>query len=182
MTQWRLNSLNFPYEQAQQMILHQLVFGIPGDSFDDGPIVAAAENAPISRIVVRAGEVVDAIQVSNTGIVLGQSQSYQLLRHGGKGGTEHVQDVSTTDPIVTMSGFTGPWLGRNVVLQVQFTTRSGVTFGPYGSMNQATSKTPFSITAPAGQAIVAFNGTTAAVPEAPGGASAVIASLGAVFG
>ena len=181
MTQWRLNSLNFPYEQAQQMILYQLVFGVPGDSFDDGPIVAAADNAPISQIVVRAGEVVDALQVTNTGIVLTQSQSYQLPRHGGSGGTEHVQNVSTTDPIVTMSGFTGTWFGRNVVLQVQFTTRSGVTLGPYGSMNHATSRTPFNITAPAGQAIVAFNGATAVVPEAPAGTPAVIASLGAVF-
>jgi hypothetical protein len=40
---------------------------------------------------------------------------------------------------------------------------------------------PFSVTAPAGQAMVALNGTTAAVPEAAGGTSPVIASLGAVF-
>lgn len=181
MTQWRLNSGNFPYEQAQQMILYQLVYGLPGDSFDDTPIIATAMNAPISRLVVRAGDVIDAIQATNTGIVLGVPQSYELLQHGGNGGQAHVQDVSATDPIVTMSGYTGTWFGWNVVVQLRFTTRGGATFGPYGSMNYVTEKTPFSVTAPPGQSIVAFSGRTVVVPEVVG-TSAVIASLQARFG
>jgi hypothetical protein len=46
-------------------------------------------------------------------------------------------------------------------------------------MNYVTEKTPFSITAPPGQSIVAFSGTTVVVPEVVG-TSAVIASLQAI--
>ncbi len=66
-TQWRLNSGNFQYEQAQQMILYQLVYGLPGTSFDDTPIIGAAGNPLISQLVIRSGNVLDAIQVTNAG-------------------------------------------------------------------------------------------------------------------
>lgn len=64
-----------------------------------------------------------------------------------------------------MSGCTGTWFGWNVVVQPRFTTRGGASFGPYGSMNYVTEKTPLSVTAPPGQSIVAFSGRTVVVPE-----------------
>ncbi len=184
MTQWRLNSGNFPYEQAEQMILHQLVFGLPDNSFDDAPIVATAGNPPITQLVVRSGEVLDAIQATNTGPVPGLpvSQSYELLQHGGNGGIEQVLHISPTDPLVKVSGYTGTWFGWNVVVQIQFTTKSGATFGPYGTMSHVTAKTSFTATAPANQSILAFRGSTVTVPEASGGQSAIIATLTPVFG
>jgi hypothetical protein len=97
-------------------------------------------------------------------------------------GNEDIQKVSATDPIVTISGYTGTWLGESVVAQVQFETKNGVIFGPYGSMNGVTSKTPFSATAPAGQSIVAFSGATVVPSEVADGASAVIALLEPIFG
>jgi hypothetical protein len=86
-TQWRLNSGNFQYEQAQQMILYQLVYGLPGDSFGDTPIIGAAGNPPISQLVVRSGDVLDAIQSTNTGSYDGNPVHYVLPQHGATAAT-----------------------------------------------------------------------------------------------
>lgn len=179
---WRLNSNNFPFEQAQQMILYQLVNGIPGPAFDDTNIVGAAGNPPISQLNVRSGDVLDAIQATNTGAFEGNPVTYTLLQHGGNGGNAHAVPVPANDPIVAVSGFTGTWFGWQVVLQLSVTTRSGTTFGPFGTMANATSRTPFSYKAPPGQSIVAFRGATVTVPRASGGPSNVVASLQPVFG
>lgn len=181
-TNWRLNSNNFQYEQAQQMILYQLVNGIPGPSFDDTNIVGAAGNPPISQLVVRSGEVLDAIQATNTGSFQGNPVSYQLLQHGGDGGNAVTIDVASGDPIVTVSGYTGTWFGWQCVLQITLTTQGGTVHGPYGTMANASSRTPFSYTAPQGQSIVAFRGSTVNVPLAGGGNTDIIATLEPSFG
>jgi hypothetical protein len=181
-TNWRLNSGNFQYEQAQQMILYQLVNGIPGPSFDDTSIIGAAGNPPISQLVVRSGEVLDAIQATNTGSFQGNPVSYQLLQHGGSSGGSQTIDVASGDPIVTVSGYTGNWYGWECVLQITLTTQGGTVYGPYGTMGGALSSTPFSYTAPPGQSIVAFRGSTVHVPLAGGGSTDVIATLEPSFG
>jgi hypothetical protein len=181
MTQWRINSGNFPFEQAQQMILYQLVFGIPGNSFDDSPIISAAANAPISQLVVRSGEVLDAIQATNSGVVLKIPVSYPLLQHGGNGGSASTIQIAPGDAITQITGFTGIWFGWNVVVQMTIKTRKGTTYGPFGSMNHVSSSVPFTYTAPAGQSIVAFRGSIVLVPEAVGGPSYVVQSLEVTF-
>ncbi len=176
--QWRLNSGDYQFEQAQQIMLNQMIWPPAGNSFDDSPIVGAAGNPPITQLVVRSGNVLDAIQATNTGSFSNQPLTYSLPQHGGNGGSAATVTIVANDPITQVSGYTGTWFGWNAVLQITLTARSGKTFGPYGSMANATSKTPFKIMAPQGQSIVAFKGTTVVVPEASGPSSAVIASLG----
>jgi hypothetical protein len=183
--QWRLNSGDYQFEQAQQMLLAQLIWAPVSSSFDDSPIVGAAGNPPITQLVVRSGNVLDAIQATNTGKFENPSTTppvvkltYSLEQHGGNGGAASTVATTVDDPIVQISGYTGTWFGWNVVLQITLTTKSGKTFGPFGTMANATSKTPFNFTAPSGQSIVAFKGTTVVVPEASAPPSAVIASLG----
>jgi Glycosyl hydrolases family 18 len=183
-TQWRLNSGNYQYEQAQQMLLHQLVHGISASAFDDTAIVGAAGNVPITRMVVRSGNVLDAIQATNTGSFSGCNKplNYVLPQHGGKGGQASNVAIAPGDAIVGISGYTGTWFGWDVVLQLTITTRGGQVFGPFGTMDNATSKTAFSCTAPAGQSILAFSGTAVEVPLAGGGTTWVIASLTPSYG
>ncbi|HVZ38035.1 MAG TPA: glycosyl hydrolase family 18 protein [Candidatus Kapabacteria bacterium] len=180
-TQWRLNSNDFQYEQAQQMILYELVFGIPGSTFDDTAIVGAAGNPPISQMVIRSGDVVDAIQTTNTGRFQGTTVQYQQLQHGGSSGNSSTVKIQGGDAITEITGFTGEWYGWNCVLQITIKTRNGSTYGPFGSMNGSTSQMPFTYTAPQGESIVAFSGSTVNVPLAGGGNTDIIASLNVSF-
>ncbi len=181
-TQWRLNSNDFQYEQAQQMILYQLVHGIPGPSFDDTPIIGAAGNPLISQIVVRSGEVLDAIQATNTGTFEGTSVPYTLLQHGGNGGHPSICNIADNDAIVEISGFTGQWFGWNCVLQITIRTRNGQIFGPFGTMTHSSEQQAFAVVAPQGQSVLAFSGSIASVPVAGGGETDIIASLGVTIG
>jgi hypothetical protein len=186
-TQWRLNSNDFQYEQAQQMILYQLVYGSPGPAFNDTPIVGAAGNPLISQLVIRSGDVLDAVQATNSGIFTPQPGQnvpvqYTLPQHGGNGGAANTVMIPSGDAVTQISGYTGIWYGWNCVLQITITTRAGKTFGPYGSMAHAGTKVPFTAAAPAGQSLLAFSGTTVTVPVAGGGTTNVIASLQANFG
>jgi len=176
-TQWRLNSGDYQFEQAQQMLLHQLVYGAPGPQFDDTPIVGAAGNPPITGLTIRSGNVLDALQATNTGSFDSAPLTYQLLQHGGNGGDATTVKLNSGDKIVKVSGYTGTWYGWNVVVQITLHTQKGKSYGPYGSMAGVTSKTAFDYTAPAGQSVVAFSGSWVTVPEAGGDPSNVIASL-----
>jgi len=183
-TQWRLNSGNYQFEQAQQMILHQLVHGVSGTSFDDTQIVGAAGNPPITGLVVRSGEVVDALQATNTGSYQGCNSPllYALPQHGGNGGQPDTVTVAAGDTIAEVSGYTGIWFGWECVLQITITSRNGQVFGPFGTMNNASSQTPFSYVAPQGQSIVAFAGSLVEVPLAGGGTTNIVASLTPGYG
>lgn len=183
-TQWRLNSGNYQFEQAQQMILHQLVHGLSVPAFDDTAIVGAAGNPPISQLVIRSGEVLDALQATNTGSYADCKQPlhYVLAQHGGNGGDSDVVALAPGDVVAEISGYTGNWFGWDCVLQITITTRGGAVFGPFGTMNNASSQTPFSLVAPTGQSIVAFSGSLVEVPLADGGSTQIIASLSAACG
>jgi len=54
---WRFNSGNFQFEQAQFMILHQLIHPPTSNIFDDIPIIGAAGNPKITQMTIRSGEV-----------------------------------------------------------------------------------------------------------------------------
>lgn len=176
-TQWRLNSDNYEFEQGQQILLYQLAYGIGSSSFNDGAIVSNAGNPVISNFTVRSGEVLDAVQATNTGTFNNQPGVLGLLQHGGNGGHSNSITINAGDPIVKVSGYTGNWYGWNVVAQLSITTQSGKIYGPYGNMNNVNNQQPFSYTAPSGQSIVAFNGNTIQVPVAGGGTSMVVSSL-----
>lgn len=181
-TTWRLNSGNFQYEQAQQMILYQLVKGITGPSFDDAGIIGAAGNPPISQLVVRSGEVLNAIKATSAGAFQGNPVSYELLQHGGDSGHADTITLDPGDTITTISGYTGNWFGWSCVLQITLTTANNKVHGPYGTMDHASYKTPFTHTAPPSQSLVAFRGSTVNVPLAGGGNTDIIATLEPVFG
>jgi hypothetical protein len=182
MTQWRLNSGNFQYEQAQQIILYQLAYGNSGMQFDDTNIVGAAGNPPITSFVVRHGDVLDAIMPTNTGEFSGVTLNYQMPQHGGNGGSSQTVTLDVGDAVTQISGFTGVWFGWNCVLQLTLQTKNGKVYGPFGTMNNATSKSPFRIQAPAGQSVLSFAGTLINVPLAGGGRTNVVATLGVNFG
>lgn len=178
-TNWRLNSNNFEFEQGQQILLHQLIFNTPNASFDDSPIVSNAGNPPITALQVNSGDVLNSIQATNTtssGTVFG------MLQHGGNGGSHTNVPLQAGDVITQIDGYTGVWFGWNCVLQITIKTKNGQTYGPYGTMNNSTSKTPFSLTAPSGQSIVSFNGTTIRVPQHIGNQTFIIGSLDVAFG
>jgi hypothetical protein len=188
---WRLNSGDFMYEQSQQIILYQLVHGIPGPAFDDSPIIQLAgqssQTPTISQIVVRSGEVLDAIQVTSTGQWSTDNQviqlpPYSLPQHGGNGGSSTTVVIPSGDALATVSGYTADWYGWNCVAQITLSTRNGKTFGPFGTMGGASGQTPFSYSAPSGQSIIAFSGTTETVPMAGGGSSEIVTSLNVTFG
>jgi hypothetical protein len=180
-TQWRLNSNDFQYEQAQQMILYQLVYGSAGTSFNDAPIIGAAGNPLISQLAIRSGDVLDAIQVTNSGTFEQTPVQYVLPQHGGNSGSASSVTIPEGDAVAEVSGYTGTWFGWSCVLQITITTRNGVVFGPFGTMSNASSKTPFSYAAPQGQSVVAFGGTVQNVPLAGGGSTDIITSLDAVY-
>lgn len=180
-TVWRLNSGNYNCEQSQQILLYGLVHNNQGGSFNDVPVISAAGNPPITQLVVRSGEVLDAIWATNT---TSNNTVYNLLQHGGNGGaiTNPPLTFKANKPIVKITGYTGTWFGWNVVLQITLYTADGTPYGPYGTMANTSSKTPFTHTAPSGQSLVAFSGTTVLVPEAVGGKSYVVQSLNVSFG
>lgn len=187
---WRFNSGNFQFEQGQYMILYQLGNPPTGNTFDDTAIIGASGNPQITQMTIRSGNVLDAIQAVNTGngpYNYGTQNPktgigiFTLLQHGGNGGGSQTINIPLTDPIVSISGYTGVWYGWQCVLQLTLTGKSGATYGPFGSMAGSTTKTPFKQSAPTGKSVVAFSGSTVTVPLAGGSQTAIIASLNAVF-
>lgn len=175
-TTWRLNSENFNFEQASQMVLYQLIYGAP-TTFNDTNIVGAAGNTPIVQLVIRSGDVLDSITATNSGDAYPNMPNITLAQHGGNGGNASTVQLASGDVITQVSGYTGTWFGWNCVLQITLTTQGGKTYGPFGTMNNATSKTPFTFNAPSGQSIGAFSGTVITVPLAGGGTTEIIGSL-----
>ncbi|NLA20428.1 hypothetical protein GPU89_31685 [Burkholderia cepacia] len=104
-----------------------------------------------------------------------------MLQHGGNSGTAQVINIPLDDPIVSISGYTGVWYGWQCVLQLTLTGKSGATYGPFGSMAGSTTRNGFVQSAPAGQSVVGFSGSTVTVPLAGGSQTAILATLNAVF-
>jgi hypothetical protein len=181
-TQWRLNSNNYEFEQGQQILLYQLAYGLSSVSFNDGAIMSKAGNPPITSLSINSGEVLDALQATNTWTNNGAQNVFGLLQHGGNGGHGNAINLAAGELITEIYGYSGIWFGWEVMVQLSVKTSAGNVHGPFGTMNHVSSSTPFSITAPSGQSIVAFNGDTIQVPVAGGGTTMVISALTASFG
>lgn len=181
-TTWRLNSGNFQSEQAQQIILRQLVDPPkPPYSFDDAVMIATAGNPPITGLTIRSGEVLDAIQATSTGSFQGAAVTYTTALHGGTGGTESSVQLHSGETLTKVTGSTGNWFGRRCVVQITLHTSSGRTLGPYGSMQNVTSPSAFTLEGQAGESLVAFRGTVIQVPLASGHPTNIVESLEATF-
>jgi hypothetical protein len=177
-TQWRMNSDNYPYEQSQQILLSQFVNNIQGSNFDDTALVALNANQPVTALSINSGEVLDAIRATNGSGVT----QLALLQHGGNGGHASQISLNPGDVITEINGYTGNWFGRSCVVQIAFTTKAGIKYGPYGTMSNVNSPQPFSYVAPSGQSLLAFKGATIMIQQADGTESFIIESLGVSFG
>jgi hypothetical protein len=137
--------------------------GGPGTSWDNLPTVSGW--GPMTSLVVRSGDIIDAIQPSYG--------SNAAPIQGGPGGTPTSINL-TDDAIVSITGSTGTYFGMKQVAQLTFNTARGRTYGPFGTMRNVQSPQPFELVAPTGSAIRSFFGTTVV----HSGGTTYIASIG----
>lgn len=177
MMSWRLDSSNWPFEQSQQLLMRPYLTGQPDVvAFDDGAILSAQTTPTlIQSIVIRSGDVVDAIQCTNAS----SDGSYlvQLLQHGGDGGNGN-NPINLTNGLTAFSYVTGNWYGQNVVVQI---TINGTSYPATINPNVVDTQN-FQVTAPAGKTIIAFSGQTCYVNLAGGGFTWVLSQINGVFG
>lgn len=177
MMSWRLDSSNWPFEQSQQLLMRPYLTGQPGVvAFDDGAILNAQTTPTlIQSIVIRSGDVVDAIQSTNAS----SDGSYvvQLLQHGGDGGNGS-NPINLTHGLTAFSYVTGNWYGQHVVVQI---TINGTSY-PATINPKVVDTQKFQVTAPAGKTIIAFSGQTCYVNLAGGGFTWVLSQINGVFG
>jgi hypothetical protein len=123
--------------------------GGPGQSWNNLPEVS--DFGPLTGLVIRSGDIIDAIAPVNG--------TRTATPHGGSGGTSQQIDF-TGDPIVEISGITGTYFGATQVGQLALKTAGGRTVGPFGTLQNVSSKQPFDLLAPAGSKINSFFGAT----------------------
>ena len=173
---WRLDSDDWAFEQGQQLLLRQYITGAPATvPFDDSVIINAQTTPTLMQtITVWNGEVVDAIQTSNQN--QGGTYAVGMLQHGGDTGNQN-PSITLLNGLTQFSYATGYWYGNYVIVQVTINgTSYPSTISPSVSGQQTTN-----VSAPAGQTIVAFSGTTQKVLLAGGGYTWVLSALSAVF-
>lgn len=180
---WRLNSGNYQSEQAYQLIYSQLVRGA-GMSFDDSDILGAIGKPTLKQIVVRHGDVVNAIQTSSSAPFSFNDQNividYDLLLHGSKTGEEQTISIPQDDPITEVTISTGVWFGWNCVVQVAFKSKSGKEYGPFGTMDYATDINQH-IFQEQGRTVAGFKGRVVKVPLSNLPDSDIVAELEPIF-
>lgn len=177
MMSWRLDSSNWPFEQSQQLLMRPYLSGQPYVlAFNDGDILKVQTTPTlIQSIVIRSGDVVDAIQCTNAS----SDGTYvvNLLQHGGDGG--HANNaIQLTNGLNAFSYVTGNWYGQNVVVQI---TVNGTSY-PATIHPNVVDRQTIQVTAPAGKTIVAFRGETRYVNLAGGGFTWVLSEINGVFG
>jgi hypothetical protein len=120
---------------------------IPFDDMENG----IPPQAPLSQILINAGDVIDSIQV-----FYGETA---LPRHGGSGGELNTVNIAANDYITEVSGFYGQYFGATQIGQITIRTHLGITYGPFGDA-AVTDKTAFSLITNSNEEIVAFYGST----------------------
>jgi Jacalin-like lectin domain len=118
----------------------------------------------INQITVGSGEIVDSIQFNNNPPL------------GGIGGSQASFTIAPGDYLASVQVATGTWFGKNVVVQVTFTTGLGVVHGPFGTGVNATLQ-PSSPLSQSGQQIIGFTAGTQQVAQASGPETYVLTSL-----
>ncbi len=175
---WRLDSDDWSFEQGQQLLLKQYItrspFTVP---FDDENIINVQSTATLMKTVdIRSGEVVDAIQTKNQNT--DASYVVEMLQHGGDSGTPQPTIDLGSGGLSSFSYVTGNWFGQNVVAQI---TINGTSY-PSSVSPSVSGTSSQTVSAPAGQSIVAFKGATLQVSLAGGGFTWVLSQIDAVFG
>lgn len=174
---WRLDSDDWAFEQGQQLLLSMYIKGSPLTvPFDDGVIIKAQSTQTLMQtVIVSSGEVVDAIQTSNQ--AQGGKYLVEMLQHGGDTGKAN-PPISLPNGLPQFSYVTGSWYGNYVVVQI---TINGTSY-PKSISSSVSGQETKSVTAPSGQTIVAFSGSTQKVQLAGGGYTWVLSQIKAVFG
>lgn len=176
MMSWRLDSSNWPFEQSQQLLMRQYLSGQPYVvAFNDGDILnVQTKPTLIQSIVIRSGDVVDAIQCTNAS----SDGSYvvNLLQHGGDGGNGH-NPIQLTNGLTAFSYVTGNWYGQNVVAQI---TINGISY-PATVNPKVVDTQNVQVNAPDSKTISAFSGETRRVNLAGGGSTWVLSKINGVF-
>jgi hypothetical protein len=142
--------------------------GSGGSTFNDWP--TAQSLGSITSLGMRAGNIIDAVQAT-----YGASA---LPRHGGPCGAAAPVTLDVGDVLVEISGFYGTWGGAMTILQLTLKTRGNKTYGPFGDMAFATSKTAFSFKADTNEQIVALSGAIRNAAEADGTPTQFVCQLG----
>lgn len=128
--------------------------GVQATTFDDTSAAQSLQQ-PLTVIHVQHGNIVDGIQA-----FYGSART-ALPHHGGNGGTATEIVLDPGDGVTQISGFYGGWFGGNYILQLTIHTKQGKTYGPFGDMQYATTRTPFSLAANANEQTIAFFGSVA---------------------
>ena len=138
------------------------------DTFDDTS-EALASGSPITRLVVRHGSYIDAIEVAYGGL--------QMPRHGGDGGSAAVPiDLPSDDYLIRVSGYwADPYDAGTVITGIEFETKRGAKYGPFNSGTQPGHQR-FDFAASDGEQILAFFGSSGLTIKR--GPTVALASLG----
>jgi hypothetical protein len=130
---------------------------------------AKKSGLPIIKMIIHSGEVLDSIQAFYG------PKFTPLPQHGGNGGKKDEFKLEAGDRIIEVSGYWGEWFGRDTILQITISTKGKKTYGPYGNMNNATTKTPFSFS---DDEIYGFFGSFIKVPMHGNNESEIVNTLG----
>lgn len=133
--------------------------------------ISGIEGSPITQIVIQHGDIIDNLQVHTNDSVVQVVPSYH-----GNGLSETI--TFSDDVLTSISGSWGEWFGSIYILQLTFHTRNGQTYGPYGTMQFATSENQFRFDAETDEQIVAITGAGA---YANNGEAIFLGSLGVVI-
>jgi Jacalin-like lectin domain/Phosphatidylinositol-specific phospholipase C, X domain len=91
-----------------------------GSEFTDTP----PQGSRLSRIVLRSGSVIDALQLEWT---RADGRVVHGIKHGGEGGSEHVITLAANEKVTRIDGRSGA-----MVDSLTFHTNTGKTYGPFG--------------------------------------------------
>lgn len=174
---WRMDSDDWAFEQGQQLLLSQYINNAPATVPFDDSVIINAQSTPtlMQNIMIRSGEVVDAIQTGNQNP--GGSYVVQMLQHGGDGGSQN-PTITLPGGLTQFSYATGYWYGHFVIVQITIAGKSyPASINPSVSGQQTVN-----VNAPSGQTIVAFKGSTQLVQLAGGGYTWVLSAINAIFG
>lgn len=144
--------------------------GVQTTTFDDTSAAQGLQQ-PLTSIQVHHGNIVDGIQA-----FYGNALT-SLPYHGGIGGATTKIVLDQGDSVTQISGFYGNWYGSSYILQLTLHTKQGKMYGPFGDMQYATTRTPFSLVANANEQAIAFFGS---VTAGNNGQSQFVGSLGLV--
>ena len=124
--------------------------GLHGGNGGSGFVDTVNPGQRLTSVVVRAGDVIDAIQ--------GVTTVGALPRRGGTGGGQYTVSLAAGEHLVGVDGVEGTWNGLRVVGRLTFVTNTGRRIGPFGTLTSTTNQIGFTLRAPAGQQVVGFQG------------------------